>query len=297
MLFLCGAVGLAACRGAVNAPEQRPEVPSRDDGAQPDESPWRWGGWHEVPFDPEVGDALQRARELERAGDAEGAIGALNLGLERAPRSWVLFEARGALYRAQGFLRAAQRDFETVVRLRPERGPAWGGLGLVRQELELPRGALSALDEARRLGVDAPELRLASARALRRLGHREEAALHYAQALRQTSDHSPLLLLEAASLALHPDDLSPEIWLRARELTRGQEADGAPKGALEGMRVILSFHGEVPAERLLHAFQESGLRLAELEAWTRTALVAVTLERSAGLGASLALGTPAQPAD
>ncbi len=142
------------------------------------------GDWYELDEDPAAQPFLPHA-----PGEWEKAIALLNAGLVENPTSATLFEARGALYRALGYRRAAQRDFEQAVELDPERGKAWFGLGLVRQELGLSSIAVSAFERAASLDVDSAELHLSWARAHRALGQRSPAAEHYARTIELHEQH------------------------------------------------------------------------------------------------------------
>ena len=99
----------------------------------------------------------------------EDALAVLNQRLEREPKSATLLEARGVLYASLGYQRAAERDFQSVTRLRPDHVAGWLALGRARLELVLNRGAREALEGAQRRGCDLPELHLALAQARRDL--------------------------------------------------------------------------------------------------------------------------------
>ncbi len=163
------------------------------------------GDWYELEEDSAAEPFLPRGQ-----GEWEKAIALLNAGLVLDPGSATLFEARGALYRALGYRRAAQRDFEQAVELDPERGRAWFGLGLVRQELGLSSIAVSAFERAASLHIDSADLHLSWARAHRALGQRGAAAEHYARAIEVLEQDPQAGLLAEISVSFEEGAKSPD---------------------------------------------------------------------------------------
>jgi tetratricopeptide (TPR) repeat protein len=240
-----------------------------------------------VPFDEHVGSALRRAYELQVEGRSEEAIAALNRGLDGSPRSVILLEARGALYGALHYRRAAVRDFELITHLDPGHARAWFALGRMREELGLPYAALHDLGVALDLGLDDPEVHLVTARALRRLGHRTQAAAAYVRALVATEEPSAELLIEAATLAEEADGVCGDALARAKECWELELSDEA------GLRDLLRRgRGQDPKVVLWH-LEQGGIDRRELREWTRLALLALRFEDPVrpAPGAPMALGS------
>jgi tetratricopeptide (TPR) repeat protein len=161
----------------------------------------RFGRWLEVVPDPSARSALERACLLEQRGAKEEAMAVLSDALEEHGASASLFEARGALYLAAGFPRAAAGDFQRAVGLAAGRASAWFALGHAYELLGLSRQALDALDRAGALGADHPELYLSRARVSRALGRCGSAAREYQHALERLPGRPTEVFVEVAVLA------------------------------------------------------------------------------------------------
>jgi tetratricopeptide (TPR) repeat protein len=206
------AVLFVSCQGSGERPD--PEAcgedaaPGAPSSASPASAPELvFGGWLPVAREPSIDDCLTRA--ATSAADPETAIAILNEGLLVEPESAGLYEARGALYRAMGFLRAAERDLTQAVVVDPCRSATWYFLGVVRQELGLTSIALDAFTRAKELGLEGIELRVASARANRSIGLRAPAAADYAVALGlRAGAPEPDLLLEVLAFVEERGELS-----------------------------------------------------------------------------------------
>jgi len=159
-----------------------------------------FGRWLEVDPDLRALPALESACLLEQTGATEEAIELLGDAIDGSPDLPSLLEARGALYFAAGFPRAAAGDFQRAVELHPG-ARSWYALGRAHGALGLSRQALEALQRASRCGLDTPPLHLALARALRDLGRRGAAAGEYALALGGTTEPAVDLRVEALQLA------------------------------------------------------------------------------------------------
>jgi len=218
------ALSVFSCQGLADPPERPPEArQGLGSAGEVATGPLLIGGWFAVDPEPAVRGYLGRAQALE--GDRERAITILNEGLVAHPESVCLYEARGALYRALGFRRAAQRDFEQAVDLDPTRGRNWFALGLVRQELGLSSIALEAFGRANHLGVESVELRLGWARAHRVLGERTHAAEHYARAIElQRANPGVELLAEVLDFVEGEGGLSDPLRAPVREQVPEQHA-------------------------------------------------------------------------
>jgi tetratricopeptide (TPR) repeat protein len=164
----------------------------------------RFGRWLALEPDAVAVVVLERAAELDRGGLDEEAIALLGEALDEGPACASLLEARGALYVAAGFPRAAAGDFQRAVALAPERGSGWFALGHAYEVLGLSRQALEALERARGLGVDDADVHLSLARVNRALGWHGRSARHYELALARLApeEATPVALLaEATTLA------------------------------------------------------------------------------------------------
>ena len=148
---------------------------------------------------------LETARALVGLGDLESATGVLGQGLSYHPENAGLLEARGVVLAEQGFLRAAEKDFEEATRADPRRGSAWLWLGDMRLRLDLPRRAIGPLEVAVDRGSEAPETFELLARAHRRCGALRKAAASYSRAVELDERGDPRLLVEAASLYAHAE--------------------------------------------------------------------------------------------
>ena len=177
-----------------------------------------WGGWLWVDESGRAAAALEEAFALECEGRYEAALEVLRKGIREAPASPGLFEARGALYDALGFRRAAAREFERALELDRERPQTWVGLARMRLELGQPTAAREALHEADLRGCADQERFLIGARAARSLGAWDEAAEHYEATLERTRTPSPDLLIEVASLYCCLGEKDPALARRAHEL-------------------------------------------------------------------------------
>lgn len=222
----------------------------------------RFGGRIAVEVDPRSRAALEEACLLEQRGALEPAIQVLGEAIEEEPRCGALYEARGALYQATGFPRAAAGDFLRATGLTPGRAESWLALGQAYEALDLARQALEALEQAERLGETSLALQLSKARVLRALGRRGLAAQHYERALEVLSELPLEVLIEAAALAgedrTHASEiarlrdgleacrgtpLSDEAWLLRSllEESRGE----SPREVAEAVRAL-----ELPSEEL-----------------------------------------------
>lgn len=199
---LCAAAG-AGCRTEHSTEELRLLLESSADFA-PRPSfvvGHRFGRWLEVEPDPAARSALEEACLLEQTGATEEAIEVLNDALEDRPACAALLDARGALYVATGFPRAAAGDFQRAVALAPLCARSWFALGHAYEILSLTRQALDAFERAVSLGSRERLLFLSLARTYRSLGRRGQAAHHYELALARHEPAPTELLVEAALLA------------------------------------------------------------------------------------------------
>ena len=239
----------------------------------------RFGGWFEVVPDPEVWPELEVACQLERGGASEDAVEFLGRAIEDHPDAESLLEARGALYVALGFPRAAAGDFQRAVELAPAKGEDWLALGRTYQELALSRQALEALSRAAELGVESRELQLQQARAYRALGRRGKAARHYSLALARDPEPSTEFLVEASSLATEGrrDGLSSDSLAQALSIL---DQDGPESTETWFVQALLQESPGETAETIAGYLQALEIDPRALVAWTRLALLALELRDS-----------------
>lgn len=232
-----------------------------------------WGRWLVVPPEPSVAEQLAAAAALERAGSAEEAIELLADVVEEQASASAL-EARGALYAALGFPRAAAGDFQRACGVAPERSEAWFALGRTYQQLDLPHQALDALGRAASMGQSGPALELAFARSFRDLGRRGRSAQHYARLFELEPDPGEELFIEAARLASPPGALSESALSRALGWAERQGAGAEHVWLVRSL--LAEGEGESPAA-LAAYLRASEIDGAALCAWTRIALLALEL--------------------
>jgi tetratricopeptide (TPR) repeat protein len=235
----------------------------------------RFGSWLEVEPDPAARSPLENACLLEQTGESEDAITVLGEALDGGLESASLFGARGALYLATGFPRAAAGDFQRAVALAPERPRCWYALGHAYQVLGLARQALEALEHARSLGGDDTGLFLSLARAYRALGRSGLAALNYERALALVATPSTEILVEAAVLA--GEDAARAAGVESlRE--RLEECRGTPlSDDAWFLRAILRELPGEPAANIAATFQALEVAPAELADLTSNLLTALQL--------------------
>lgn len=235
----------------------------------------RFGNWLEIEPDPSARSTLEQACLLEQTGGAEEAIGVLTEELANGSECPSAFEARGALYLATGYPRAAAGDFQHAVALAPERARGWFALGHAYETLGLARQALEALEHAQRLGCDDSGLYLSLARVLHSLGRTGLAAHHYQLALERSGDLPREALVEAAVLAYEDPTRAAAVEdLRDRlETCRGTPLSN---DAWFLRALLRELPGE-PTHEIAAAFQALEIAPLELEALTGVLLTAVQL--------------------
>jgi hypothetical protein len=119
----------------------------------------RFGGWLVLEPDPRALELLAHCAQVERAGFVEDAVAQRGAALEDGLACASLFEARGALYVAAGFPRAAAGDFQRAVALAstPDAAP-------VPVALLAEATTLATEDATRVLAVEAQRERLEACR-------------------------------------------------------------------------------------------------------------------------------------
>jgi len=273
---LAGALPIlfAACQADPATQELRAELAGAEHGPSLAVG-HRFGGRIAVEVTPEARAALEEACLLEQRNALEPAIEVLGEAIEDLPRCGALYEARGALYQATGFPRAAAGDFLRATGLTPGRAASWLALGQAYEALDLARQALEALEQAEQLGERGLALQLSKARVLRALGRRGLAARHYERALEQLSELPLEVLVEAAALA-------GEDRARAAEIARLRDGLEACRGASLSdeawlLRSLLEESRGESAREVAEAVRALELPPAELESLTRNLLSAVQL--------------------
>ncbi len=269
-------VGLAAgCRTSDQADDLRPLLRVEETAGSSPAVEHRFGNWLAVEPDPAARSTLEQAGLLEQTGGCEEAIGVLTDELDGGRQCASAFEARGALYLATGFPRAAAGDFQRAVALAPERARGWFALGHAYETLGLFRQALEALEHARGLGYDDSGLYLSLARVQHALGQTGRAARSYQLALERSSELPREALVEAAVLAYEdPARAAAVEGLRDRlETCRGTPLSN---DAWFLRALLRELPGE-PTQEIAAALQALEIAPLELEALTGTLLTAVQL--------------------
>jgi tetratricopeptide (TPR) repeat protein len=275
------------CRARPDMVEIRASLAPSPEALVELEAHHRFGRWLAVRPEPRSRAALMDACLLEQVGSAEEAMTLLGEELKRGA-SPSLLEARGALYVAAGYPRAAAGDFQEATRLAPERASSWYALGHAYQLLGLARQALEALDRAETLGERQPGLFLARARALRTLERAGAAARDFAAALEGSPVHPEEILVEAVMLAgSRPERVRPvELYRERLETFRGTPlSDDAWL-----LRALLKELRGGSQQEVRTAFRALDVAPAELAQLARVVLVAIQLadpETAAGTRAAL----------
>ncbi len=252
-----------------------------------------FGNWLEVEADPDANQTLENACLLEQSGQTEDAINLLGDELEGGRECAALFDARGALYLATGFPRAAAGDFQRAVALAPERARCWYALGHAYETLDLERQALEALEHAHSLGLDDAGLSLSLARVYRALERIGQSARHYQHAIECLDEPSTELLAEAAVLATEDPARAAGVEnMRDRlEACRGTKlSDDA-----WFLRALLRELPDEASQDIAATFQALEVAPGELQVLTESLLSAVQLldaETSAAARAELLAREP-----
>lgn len=143
---------------------------------------------------------LGLARALRALRRPRLALDALEDGLHAFPRDPDVRRARGHLLVELGFRRAAQADFEAVVRALPNDPLAWCDLAAARMQLLAPGAAADAFEHALVLDDCPAAATIAAARANHAAGRSRRAHELYARALARAPE-DVLLLREAIDAA------------------------------------------------------------------------------------------------
>ncbi|MSR61843.1 MAG: tetratricopeptide repeat protein [Planctomycetes bacterium] len=236
----------------------------------------RFGRWLEVEVDPAGREALEQACLLEQKGESERAIELLGEALRDVTHSAPLFLARGALYVAAGYPRAAAGDFQRAVDLAPDRADGWYALGHAYEVLGLSRQALEALKHALALGRENSALQLSLARVYRALGRLGPSARHYELALAQLDPPPADLLIEAAVLTT--EDSTQASGVEAlRERLESCEGVQLSDDAWLLRALLREVRGE-PFVNVAATFRAIEVGLADLALLTQNLLIAQQLD-------------------
>lgn len=235
----------------------------------------RFGEWLALAPEPSALAVLGRACELERAGAVEEGIAFLGDAIDEGPASASLLEARGALYVATGFPRAAAGDFQRAVALAPARGSGWYGLGHAYEVLGLSRQALEALERARGLGFEDAGVDLSLARVHRTLGRRGMAARCYELALERLAPAPLALLAEMTTLATEDATRAAEVAAQRERLESCRGVELTDDGWL--LRALLAEMPGAPATEVAETFQALDAPQEELASLAASLLTACQL--------------------
>jgi tetratricopeptide (TPR) repeat protein len=267
---------VSACRTGAGIDDLRTTHPVEVvDGAPSFARGHRFGRWLEVEPDAPARPALERACLLEQTGASEEAMVVLSDALDDLRSCPSLFEARGALYLATGYPRAAAGDFQNAVGLAPECPHAWYALGHAYELLGLTRQSFDALERARTLGEDRANLYLSLAHVQRSLGHAGRAARAYEEALQRFDGNLTEILVEGAVLATEDRTRAGEI-----EAMRDRLESCQGTHLSDGAWLLRTLLKDLPGESLdevSRAFRALELAPEDLAKFTRSVLVAVQL--------------------
>ena len=163
----------------------------------------------------------ETARAMAAAGDPEGALEVLSIGLEAAPDDPDLLESRGLVWADMGYRRAAEGSLEDALFADPNRVSALRSLGRVRLSLNRSTAAMEPLERCIELGATDTETRLLLCRAQVCAGFTDEAFEGFVLAC-AADDVTAGDLVDATALMLEARGLecgTLEGWLeRALEL-------------------------------------------------------------------------------
>jgi len=235
----------------------------------------RFGRWLEVDVDPAGREALEQACLLEQRGESEKAIELLGDTLEDGAGPASLLLARGALYVAAGYPRAAAGDFQHAVALAPAQASGWYALGHAYEILGLSRQALEALEHALRLGGESGGPLLSEARVYRALGRLGCAARAYELALAQLDPPSTDLLIEAAVMTTEDSSKAATVETLRERLESCEGVQLSDDAWL--LRALLRENRGEPAASVSAAFRALEVGVDDLSALTRSLLVAQQL--------------------
>jgi len=236
----------------------------------------RFGRWLAVEVDPAGQEALEQACLLEQKGESEHAIELLGEALKDVTSSAPLFLARGALYLAAGYPRAAAGDFQRAVDLAPDQADGWYALGHAYEVLGLSRQALEALERSLQLGGESGASQLSLARVYRTLGRLGQAARHYELALAQFAPPPTDLLIEAAVLTTEDSTRAPGVEA-LRERLESCEGVQLSDDAWLLRALLREVRGE-PTTSVAATFHALEVGVEELVLLTRNLLIAQQLD-------------------
>lgn len=245
-----------------------PAKPSLADGH-------RFGRWLEVePVGP-ARSTLERVCLLEQNGASEEAISLLGEALEETHGCAALLEARGALYLATGFPRAAAGDFQKAVNLRPDHARGWFALGHAYESLGLLRQALEALERAQTLGGQEAGLFLSLARVYHAQDRPGQAARSYRLALQRMDGRTMEVLIEAAVLATEDAQRAASVEKMRERLESCRGVPLTDDGWL--LRALVRELPGEPAKKVGSTIRSLEVEPEELTAFAETLLIAVQL--------------------
>jgi tetratricopeptide (TPR) repeat protein len=263
------------CRAGPDLGEIRASLAPSPEAREELQAHHRFGRWLAVVPEARSRAALLDACLLEQVGSAEEAMTLLGQELARRGACPSLLEARGALYVAAGFPRAAAGDFQEATRLAPERASSWFALGHAYQLLGLARQALEALDRAEALGEHRPGLFLSRARALRLLERAGPAARDFGSALERSSAHPEEILVEAVMLAGAVPERARRVELYRERLETFRGTPLSDDAWL--LRALLKELRGGTQQEVRTAFRALDVAPAELGQLARVLLVAIQL--------------------
>lgn len=234
---------------------------------------YAFGDWLVVTPDYEVLGSLEEACVLEQGGDVEKAIELLGDAIEKRPSMPSLLLARGALYFASHYPRAASGDFQKAVKLDPGDPSTHYALGVAYQALALSGQALESFQRAGELGLDSSDYHLELARTYRSLRRLGLAAREYSLSLRDLREPPMEQLVESALLVSENQDKAATVQGLARVLQTGE----GHSDSRDFVRVLFQESNGVPIETVVGFLRALEVDRTELERVTERMLLAVQL--------------------
>lgn len=272
---LVGAAMVLGCRSASPHGELRSVLSATTEREVEDSFVFghAFGDWLVVTPDFEALNTLEEACVLEQGGDQEEAIELLGDAIERRPALPSLLLARGALYFASHYPRAASGDFQKAAKLDPGDPSTHYALGVAYQALALSGQALQSFLRAGELGLDTADYHLELARTYRSLRRLGLAAREYSLSLRDLQDPPMEQLVESALLVSEDQDKAATVQGLARVLQTGE----GHSESRDFVRVLFQESNGVPVETVCGFLRALDVDHTELEHVTERMLLAVQL--------------------
>jgi tetratricopeptide (TPR) repeat protein len=215
---------------------------------------------------------------LVRYGESTADSASIDSALGLTPKDAEAHFARGAILNYENQSAAALTELEMAVSLRPRDYGLWMDLGMTRDQLGDPAGALVCLNESVRLAPYYARPRWQRGNVLFRLGHYDDAF----DDLRQAATSNPDFLPNLIDLAWGASRNDPKLTEQILQLHNSKEKVAlsqffALHGKADDALTILRSSGSVSAENrrdLVQQLLSTGSLKQAFEVWSSTAGVA-----------------------